>query len=157
MNLVFNILFLYLSIDFIIFGQATTGQYTGAFGNYQNSVDLTYPEYKLHWNATNMTFIGEVNVKAKGWVSFGFSRDGRMIPANVMVTYANPDGSPNFSERYNWNLPVVGSYRTPNQNWNLLNYRKTGDVTMVQFSRPIILCSPNEINIRVCEIYFKKF
>jgi hypothetical protein len=149
MNERINFIILTISLGLVISSRALNGQYTGSFGNYQNSFELVPKSYKLFWNATNMTVTGEVNVKAQGWVGLGFSKDGRMAPANVMVVYANPDGSPNFSERYNSYLPAVGSYRTPNQNWYLLNYAKRGDSTIVKFSRPVTLCGPNETSINV--------
>jgi hypothetical protein len=119
---------------------------------YENNADLApLGNFRLYWNYTDTQFIAEVHARTLGWVGFGFSPNGGMVPANVFVAWQNADGSGNFTERYNSysssGLPKV--LPTQTQNWRFVALYHRNGYTIVKFTRPIILCGQNEVTIPV--------
>jgi hypothetical protein len=124
-----------------------------AYSNYMDLADKG--NYRLYWNYNDTDFVGEVHVRTHGWVGFGFSPNGGMTGANVMIFWvANDNVTANFSERYTYgeenNFSVArGTRLTQVQNWKLLRWKKENGYTIVQFSRPIVLCGINKLTIQV--------
>jgi len=65
-------------------------------GSYSSYVDLVVGIYRLYWNFTDTEFIGEIHCKTNGWVGFGFSPNGGMDKADVVIGWIS-EGKVHFT------------------------------------------------------------
>ena len=103
---------------------------------------------RLYWNTTSSgMFIGELHCRTLGWCSFGLSPNGGMDGSDVMVAWVNSNGRANFTDRYIVGRQVLVD--TISQDWLLLHATEANGYTIIQFSRPIVLCSDEDRTIEV--------
>ena len=121
-------------------------------GIYTNYADLVENGiYRLYWNYSITDFIGEIHVKTIGWVSFGFSPNGKMNQSDIVVGWITENGRVNFTDRFILgNRPIIDK----NQDWKLLNWSERDGYTIFKFQRLIKLCDPND---RVIEVHYRLF
>lgn len=108
---------------------------------YTNNVTLIEPDiYYLYWNHTDTDIIFEIHVKNKGWAGLGISPNGDMSDSNAIVTFINPDGSVNFTDRYlvDHRAAKINS----DQKWfNLYTAYRNGYL-ISKFTRKLKVCDP---------------
>jgi hypothetical protein len=119
-------------------------------GIYANYIDLIDGIYRLYWNYTATDFIGEIHCKTSGWVGFGLSPNGGMDGSDVIVGWITADGKVDFSDRHIVGKSVI---RDVKQDWKLLNYGESNGYTIFKFTRPIVLCDPNDRTIEVINYF----
>ena len=108
--------------------------------SFKNSIVLVEPDkYILHWNydKTDVTF--EIQVKDAVWAAFGFSPNGGMANADVVVAFNHPNGSNHFSDRHITKdvlFPVVDQ----KQDWFQLHAATKNGYLVSKFKRKIKIC-----------------
>ena len=121
--------------------------------SYSNFVDLMENGiYRLYWNFTSTDFIGEIHVKTKGWVGFGFSPNGDMEKSDVVIGWIS-NGRTNFTDRFiNGTKLVIDRI----QDWTLLFSTEFNGYTIFKFTRKLVLCNPDDRSIEVnsCVAFF---
>ena len=120
-------------------------QFPTPLGNYANSMVLVNDIYKIHWNATATSITAELHVKTKGWLGFGISTNGGMVGSDVIVAWIDNNGHTNFTDRH---ISASRQVLIDNQqNWFLLGSQKTGNFTIIQFTRLINTCDDQDLVI----------
>ena len=88
-------------------------------------------------------------VQNNGWIGFGISPNGGMLYSDVAVTFVNPDGSVNFTNRHMTDQRAT--FINANPHWFLLYFSQNGTTMTSIFTRKINICgvaaSDNPINI----------
>lgn len=116
-------------------------------GYYQNYIDLVPGIYRLYYNVTATKFTGEVHCETSGWVGFGFSQNGAMIGADVVVGFIDSSGKVNFTERFITARSVQGVQISKNQTAQLLAAGKVNNYTYFKFTRYLINCASQELYV----------
>ncbi|KAK3088535.1 hypothetical protein FSP39_020262 [Pinctada imbricata] len=110
---------------------------------FHTSLD-TNGNYMLYWkfNATHITF--ETHVRTKGYVGFGFSTNGKMYPADIVIGWVK-DGVTHFKDRHSvgHSLPVVDA----SQDWFLLHGEENSFGTVLKMVRKFDTCDQNDMKI----------
>ncbi|KAJ8356721.1 hypothetical protein SKAU_G00195150 [Synaphobranchus kaupii] len=89
----------------------------------------------------------ELTVKTTGWVGLGFSPNGGMAEADIVIGGVAPNGSPYFSDRHavGNSLPLVDKQ----QSYTLLSLIEGDGQTTMEFRRPIKSCDDEDFLISV--------
>ena len=107
---------------------------------FKNNIVLVEPDkYILYWNydKTDVTF--EIQVKDAVWAAFGFSPNGGMANADVIVTFNHPNGTNHFSDRHITKdvlFPVIDK----KQDWFQLYSSNKNGYLVSKFKRKIKIC-----------------
>ncbi|CAL8081532.1 unnamed protein product [Orchesella dallaii] len=120
----------------------------GVLVNYSNRQFLDFKrKYSLEWtvNWSRKEVIFNISVATTGWVGIGFSKDGTMKNADIMMAGVTRDGKPYISDFH------VDCDRNnildASQDWRLLGARENSGRTFLQVSRLIDTCDPDDIPI----------
>ncbi|XP_061098639.1 DBH-like monooxygenase protein 2 homolog [Conger conger] len=118
------------------------------------SNDLTFTEHlghgenvTLRWGfdqlQNEITF--ELTVKTMGWVGLGFSPNGRMAGADIVIGGVAPNGSTYFTDRHavGNSLPLVDK----RQSCTLLSLTEGDGQTTMKFRRPMKSCDDEDFLI----------
>ncbi|XP_030746402.1 MOXD1 homolog 2 [Sitophilus oryzae] len=110
------------------------------------------PDYRLLWSLgpgpQDITF--EVQVRTLGYVGFGFSRDGRMAGADMVVGWVD-QGQVYFQDRHVKDSPGSAMDREPevdpSQDYQLLLGYENSTHTVLRFRRRLDTCDHHDIPI----------
>ena len=118
-----------------------------------DNVAILKPDvFIMHWayNETEITF--EIHAKEAGWISFGLSLDGSVSDSDIIIAWINQDGTGHFSDCHYESQPYPIQDKI--QNWVLLQASLVNNTTVLKFSRKLIVCDSNELNINVSKSNF---
>ncbi|EFA04095.2 MOXD1 homolog 2 [Tribolium castaneum] len=110
------------------------------------------PDYRLLWSLgpgpQDITF--ELQVRTLGYVGFGFSKDGRMTGADMVVGWVDK-GQVYFQDRHVKDSPVSSRDREPevdpSQDYQLLLGYENHTHTVLRFRRKLDTCDHHDIPI----------
>ncbi|GLV45506.1 olf413 [Carabus blaptoides fortunei] len=110
------------------------------------------PDYRLLWSLgpgpQDITF--ELQVRTLGYVGFGFSKDGQMAGADMVVGWVDK-GQVHFQDRHVKMFPGGGTEREPevdsSQDYQLLLGYENSTHTVLRFRRRLDTCDPNDLPI----------
>ncbi|ODN04980.1 DBH-like monooxygenase protein 1 [Orchesella cincta] len=100
-------------------------------------------EYLVDWEGKRVVF--NVTVETIGWVGLGISKDGTMNNADIMIAGVTQEGKQYISDYHtdcNRNLKADAK-----QDWELLGASETSGRTILQISRQIDTCDPDDYPI----------
>ncbi|XP_026146155.1 DBH-like monooxygenase protein 2 homolog [Carassius auratus] len=106
------------------------------------------PNHKVHlkWGFDKVkgTILFELTVSTSGWVGFGFSPNGGMIGADMVIGGVGPQGS-YFTDRHAvaFSKPLVDEQ----QNYKRLSLTESNGKTVMKFQRSISSCDKNDLPI----------
>lgn len=116
-------------------------------------------QYKVYWNTTKEDITFKIVVQTDGWVSFGFSANGGMYNADIMMAWKKINGGVEFKDAHIERSSTIWVDKT--LFWKQLYYSQKNGVTTVIFTRKIKVCNPyqdpKEINIDVSDSNFLVF
>uniref|UniRef100_A0A914W9W3 DOMON domain-containing protein n=1 Tax=Plectus sambesii TaxID=2011161 RepID=A0A914W9W3_9BILA len=107
-------------------------------------------KFLVHWRpGTNDTdFITfECEVATQGWIGLGFSSNGAMTGADIVIAWIDQSGKPQISDRHG---PTQGNGFPPadsSQNYELLSGRKNRTHTVITFRRRHDTCDHQDWKI----------
>ncbi|XP_050995492.1 DBH-like monooxygenase protein 2 homolog [Labeo rohita] len=100
----------------------------------------------LRWGFDEIqrTILFEVTVNTTGWVGFGFSPNGGMAGADIVIGGVGPDGT-YFTDRHAGGnaIPEVDQL----QNYELLSLTEANGKTVMKFQRSIDSCDKDDLSI----------
>ena len=105
---------------------------------FANTADLS-KDVSLNWNFTSEDIYFKLVAKTNGWMGFGLSPNGGMLNSDLMVTWADPDGTIQFKDAHS-DPTEFKIYPDTVANWKLLFYNRANGVTTVIFTRKITIC-----------------
>ncbi|KAJ8410221.1 hypothetical protein AAFF_G00202020 [Aldrovandia affinis] len=87
----------------------------------------------------------ELTIKTRGWLGLGFSPNGGMAGADIIIGGVAPNGSTYFSDRHavGLSLPLVDK----KQSCTLLSLNETDGQTTMKFQRPLQSCDDDDFHI----------
>uniref|UniRef100_A0A914XB51 DOMON domain-containing protein n=1 Tax=Plectus sambesii TaxID=2011161 RepID=A0A914XB51_9BILA len=107
-------------------------------------------KYLLNWNPpTNGSdyFTFECVVATRGWLGLGFSPNGAMTDADIVIAWVDANGNPQISDRHG---PAQGNgYPSADstQNYELVSGRKNNTHIIITFRRKLDTCDPQDRKI----------
>ncbi|XP_043076102.1 DBH-like monooxygenase protein 2 homolog isoform X1 [Puntigrus tetrazona] len=112
---------------------------------FSEHLDLEH-KVQLKWGFDEIrdTILFELTFNAVGWVGFGFSPNGGMTGADVVIGGVGPKGS-YFTDRHavGTSIPLVDKQ----QNYKLLSLTESDGKTVMKFQRSISYCDENDLPI----------
>uniref|UniRef100_A0A914WCD3 DOMON domain-containing protein n=1 Tax=Plectus sambesii TaxID=2011161 RepID=A0A914WCD3_9BILA len=107
-------------------------------------------KFQLNWNpATDGSdyFTFECVVATRGWLGLGFSSNGAMAAADMVIAWVDASGNPQISDRHG---PAQGNGYPPadsKQDYELVSGRKNDTHTVITFRRKQDTCEPQDWKI----------
>uniref|UniRef100_A0A914X1Y0 DOMON domain-containing protein n=1 Tax=Plectus sambesii TaxID=2011161 RepID=A0A914X1Y0_9BILA len=107
-------------------------------------------KFRLNWlPATNGSeyFTFECVVATRGWIGLGFSPNGAMAAADMVIAWVDASGRPQISDRHG---PAQGNAFPPadsTQNYEVVSGRKNNTHTVITFRRKQDTCDPQDWKI----------
>ncbi|KAK3101729.1 hypothetical protein FSP39_005907 [Pinctada imbricata] len=100
--------------------------------------------YHLYFNRNDTHVTMEIHVRTHGYVGFGLSNNGKMFPADIVIGWVK-DGKTFFKDRHSVEhaVPIVDK----SQDWTLLLGFENSFGTILKFTRKIITCDPDDMDI----------
>uniref|UniRef100_A0A194ALW7 DOMON domain-containing protein n=1 Tax=Pinctada fucata TaxID=50426 RepID=A0A194ALW7_PINFU len=100
--------------------------------------------YHLYWNRNDTHVTLEIHVRTHGYVGFGLSNNGKMFPADIVIGWVK-DGKTFFKDRHSvaHAVPKIDQ----SQDWILLHGFENSFGTVLKFTRKIITCDPDDMEI----------
>ncbi|XP_065112368.1 DBH-like monooxygenase protein 2 homolog [Paramisgurnus dabryanus] len=111
----------------------------------------TEQKVQLKWGFDEIqgTILFELTVNTSGWIGFGFSPNGGMFGADIVIGGVGPNGS-YFSDRHavGNSMPVVDQQ----QNYKLLSLSEFDGKTVMKFQRSMETCDEDDLPITTLPI-----
>lgn len=111
-------------------------------------------QYILYWDSNGTDIIFETHVKGDNiWSAFGISPTGTMEKANMVVSYLNPNGSCNFSDRFSNITGSVEKNGVPQ--WFLIGCESSNGTLISRFTRKLMIENKgvNHVDITESELF----
>uniref|UniRef100_A0A914UTA6 DOMON domain-containing protein n=1 Tax=Plectus sambesii TaxID=2011161 RepID=A0A914UTA6_9BILA len=106
--------------------------------------------FQLNWNPTangSDYFTFECVVATRGWIGLGFSSNGAMAAADMVIAWVDASGNLQISDRHG---PAQGNGYPPvdsKQDYELVSGRKNNTHTIITFRRKQDTCDPQDWKI----------
>ncbi|KAM4771852.1 DBH-like monooxygenase protein 1 isoform 2-T2 [Rhinophrynus dorsalis] len=101
-------------------------------------------KYKVHWRHQEKTITFLLQVETLGYVGLGFSPNGAMASSDIVIGGVEK-GKPYLQDYFTDANRVL--HRDSQQNYNLEYAMENGTHTLIQFSRDLHTCDPNDKTI----------
>jgi len=103
-------------------------------------------KFVLSWTVADGELVAEVAVKSTGWVGVGFSPNGGMAGADIVMGWVEDDGTAVFSDRHAKasGLPQVDADQST---YELIKLVTEGDTTTMRFRRALHTCDDDDMVI----------
>uniref|UniRef100_A0A914WF20 DOMON domain-containing protein n=1 Tax=Plectus sambesii TaxID=2011161 RepID=A0A914WF20_9BILA len=107
-------------------------------------------KFQLNWNPAadgSDYFTFECVVATRGWLGLGFSSNGAMAAADMVIAWVDASGNPQISDRHG---PAQGNGYPPvdsKQDYELVSGRKNDTHTIITFRRKQDTCDPQDWKI----------
>ncbi|KAJ8300645.1 hypothetical protein KUTeg_022164 [Tegillarca granosa] len=114
--------------------------------NYTNKVILDRDGlFTMHWLTNNTHIIIKLLVKTNGYIGFGISPNGKMYPSDVVIGWVNDNGQAHLKDYHTigHTAPVLDK----SQDWTLIYGKENHNETLLEFTRKLDTCDPDDIKI----------
>jgi hypothetical protein len=140
-------IFLYFSALIAILSFNLAYSYPNPTRSYGYNKELIPGAYNFYWNITDSNITIELHVKNGGWFGFGFSPNGGMAGADVVILYpSNDTNKPITKDSHIVAYSLEGIIPDQQQDWYLLGHEDVDGFYRSRFTRRLQTCDPNDKN-----------
>jgi hypothetical protein len=115
--------------------------------SYTHTSDLDEEgRHVVHWRLDNETIYFAIDYEATGWVGFGFSPNGNMRQADMIIAWVNATGA-YFQDRHidAFAMPQIDAQ----QDYTFISGEERAGRTVIEFSRPLNTCDDDDYKLGV--------
>lgn len=103
-------------------------------------------DYEMRWSFDEQNITVELRVNnPNGWIAWGLSPNGNMYPSDVVLAYFNEKGEGVLEDRHT--VAKSPSIMDKNQDYHKLSMTRADGMTIVKFTRKLILCDDDDRSI----------